>query len=164
METFLPHRLLMPFSGSGPVGGLDTLLRALLSIPVIQTDVANVLLEKLPEYCADAGNDSSNVFPSLMESMPRLILSQFRWLDYLVDGENVAQKMMEVLSICPIGLQKDIIALIPEIISDSSHELVVRTLEQTLQGNAQLIAPVLDALSNLNLEDEHLDQVFVWIT
>ena len=149
------------FSGSGQVGGIDTLARLLLSVTAIQTNVANILLEKLPEYCMDTGSYSLNAFPSLVESMPRLILSQFRWLDYLVDGENVAQKMMEILSICPMELQKEIITLIPEIVSDSSHELVVRTLEQTLQGKAQLIAPVLDALSNLNLDDGHLDQVFI---
>lgn len=148
------------FAGSGPegTGGTDSLARLLLSVAAIQTQVANMLLEKLPEHCADAGG---SCLPGLRDSIPRLILNQFRWLDYLIDGENVTSKLMEVLSICPTTLQKEIISLIPEIASDNVHELVVCTLEQMLQGESQLIAPILDAFSNLNLQEGLLDQVCV---
>ncbi|MCO5569168.1 hypothetical protein L7F22_022878 [Adiantum nelumboides] len=77
----------------------------------------------------------------------------------LIDAEKLTSKLMEVLSICPTPLQKEIISLIPEIASDDAHELVVCTLEQMLQGDSQLIAPILDAFSNLNLKEELLDQV-----
>ncbi|KAH7286612.1 hypothetical protein KP509_32G015100 [Ceratopteris richardii] len=151
------HRLLIPFTGCRQsIGSTDSLARLLLSIALIQTQVANILLEKLPEHCIDTGSHS---LPSLRDSIPRLILSQLRWLDYLIDGENVTTKLMEVLSICPTSIQKEIICLIPEIVSDDVHELVVCTLEQMLQGESQLLAPILDAFSNLNLKEELLDQV-----
>ncbi|MCO5587965.1 hypothetical protein L7F22_041918 [Adiantum nelumboides] len=154
-----PHLL---DGGTSTVGGgqgvvsTDSLARLLLSIATIQTQVAIILLEKLPEHCVEAG---SSLLPGLRDSIPRLILNQFRWLDYLIDAEKLTSKLMEVLSICPTPLQKEIISLIPEIASDDAHELVVCTLEQMLQGDSQLIAPILDAFSNLNLKEELLDQV-----
>ncbi|KAI5068077.1 hypothetical protein GOP47_0016422 [Adiantum capillus-veneris] len=151
------RRLLNSFAGDGQgIVSTDSLARLLLSVAAVQTQVANILLEKLPEHCAEAG---SSLLPGLRDSIPRLILNQFRWLDYLIDAENLTSKLMEVLSICPTPLQKEIISLIPEIASDDVHELIVGTLEQMLQGDSQLIAPVLDAFSNLNLKEELLDQV-----
>eukprot|EP00250_Pteridium_aquilinum_P032972 c5030_g1_i1 orf=3-521(+) len=119
------RRLLNSFAGTGQegTGGTDSLARLLLSVEAIQTQFANMLLERLPEHCADVESSF------LRDSIPRLILNQFRWLDYLIDGENVTSKLMEVLSICPTVLQKEIISLIPEIASDNVHELIVCTLE-----------------------------------
>jgi len=64
----------------------------------------------------------------------RLILSQFRFLNFLVDSHSMTEKLLEILSICPFALKKEIITFLPEVIVDSEHEMVVRALEQLLQA------------------------------
>lgn len=38
-------------------------------------------------------------------SIPRLILSQFRWLDNIVDNNGLVKKLLETLEACPPELQ-----------------------------------------------------------
>jgi len=45
-----------------------SLARTLLTVTSIQTAVANVLLEKLPEHI---GDDAGSTLPALMDSIPR---------------------------------------------------------------------------------------------
>lgn len=47
-----------------------SLARTLLTVTPIQTAVANILLEKLPENIGDEGGSSSTL-PALMDSIPR---------------------------------------------------------------------------------------------
>lgn len=151
------RRMLVSMSGPGK-GGLgvcDSLARILLSVGLIQSDVANILLEKLPEHVTDLDAQTSGRLPSLMESTARLILSQFRWLDYLVDSRQLTEKLVQVVSICPVGLKKEMITFLPEIVVDQDHEMLLQALQQMLEEDMQLITAVLDAFSNLNL-DEHL--------
>ncbi len=46
----------------------------------------------------------------------------------------MTEKLLEILSICPFALKKEIITFLPEVIVDSEHEMVVRALEQLLQA------------------------------
>eukprot|EP01018_Ginkgo_biloba_P031023 Gb_40799 [translate_table: standard] len=152
-----PHnlrRILICTSDSATVEGLsysESIARVLLLVAPLQTRICNILLEKLPEHF---NGDSS----SLKQDIPRLILNQFRWLDYLVDGEALTSKLLEVLSICPLSLKKEIISFLPDIIGDQNNHMVVSSLEQMLQEDLDLIVPILDAFSNLNLEDELFEQ------
>ncbi|XP_057476207.1 uncharacterized protein LOC130764144 isoform X1 [Actinidia eriantha] len=134
----------------------DSLIRVLLLVPSIQLDLQIMLLEKLPEYF-DA--DTSGGLGSLDDDIARLILNQFRWLDFLVDSEAFAEKLLEVLSICPLYLKKEMIGSLPEIIGDQNNKAVVDSLEQMLQEDSAIVVPVLDSFSNLNLDDQLQDQV-----
>ncbi|XP_047315356.1 Fanconi anemia group D2 protein homolog [Impatiens glandulifera] len=134
-------------------GRNDSLVRVLLLVPCIQLDLQVMLLEKLPEYFDD-DDTSSSVSPS----MPRLILNQFRWLDFLVDSEAFSEKLLQILSVCPVYLKKELIGSLPEIIGNQSNKLVVSSLDQMLQDDSSIILPVLDSFSNLNLDDQLQDQ------
>ncbi|XP_024372058.1 uncharacterized protein [Physcomitrium patens] len=155
------HRVLMPmtrisnYAESRP--GVS-LARTLLCISPIQTAVANILLEKLPEHIGEDASSTSTL-PALMDSIPRLILNQFKWLNFLVDSKSLTEKLLEVLTICPLALKKEIISFLPEVIVDADHEMVMQALEQMLQEDLQLVVPVLDAFSNMNLEPELFEQV-----
>lgn len=100
------HRVLMPmtrisnYAESRP--GVS-LARTLLCISPIQTAVANILLEKLPEHIGEDASSTSTL-PALMDSIPRLILNQFKWLNFLVDSKSLTEKLLEVLTICPLAL------------------------------------------------------------
>uniref|UniRef100_A0A453BMG1 Uncharacterized protein n=1 Tax=Aegilops tauschii subsp. strangulata TaxID=200361 RepID=A0A453BMG1_AEGTS len=61
-------------------------------------------------------------------------------------------KLVEVLSVAPPRLKKEIIGSIPEIVGDQSHAAVVSALEKLLQEDSQVVVAVLDTLSNLNLD------------
>jgi Fanconi anemia group D2 protein len=60
---------------------------------------------------------------AIEENIPRLILSQFRWLDHIVDSEGLAKKLVETLSVCTPRLKKEIVSFIPEIVDDYGHQV-----------------------------------------
>ena len=66
---------------------------------------------------------------------------------------------MQVLSICPLHLKKEIIGSLPEIIGDQNNKTLVDSLEKMLQEDSAIIVSVLDSLSNLNLDDQLQEQV-----
>lgn len=117
-----------------------------------------MLLEKLPEYF-DINPEYFGRSSSLDEDVARLIVNHFRWLDFLVDSYAFTNKLMQVLSICPLHLKKEIIGSLPEIIGDQNNKTVVDSLEKMLQEDSAIIVSVLDSLSNLNLDDQLQEQV-----
>lgn len=137
-------------------------MRILLLVESIQVDVQNTLLEKLPEFLDSNTSDAIHGSFSLRieENLPLLILNQFRWLDFLVDCQSFTEKLLQVLSICPLHLKNDIIGSLPEIIGDQNNKLVVDSLRQMLEEDSSIIVPVLDTFSNLNLDDFLQEQVF----
>lgn len=95
----------------------------------------------------------------LEEDIARLILNQFRWLDFLVDSEAFTEKLFQVLSICPVHLKKEIIGSLPEIIGEKNNKTVVDSLQEMLQEDSSIIVPMLDCFSNLHLDDMLQEQV-----
>ncbi|KAI3370125.1 hypothetical protein L3Q82_024917 [Scortum barcoo] len=130
----------------------ESLLRMLLGIEMLQTFVINILLEKLPEFMFEGTGDGGL-------SIPRVIINQLKWLDRVVDSKELAAKLMELVSVAPIEVQRDIITSLPEILEDSQHNDIARELNSLLQENTQLTVPVLDALSSLNLSSSLLTEV-----
>ncbi|XP_073107701.1 uncharacterized protein [Elaeis guineensis] len=148
------RRVLIPASQDGGPSRGESLVRVLLLVAPIQPPLQRLLLEKLPEYFDAAGADHL----SLNDDVARLIINQFRWLDFLVDAEGFSEKLMDVLSISPPQLKKEIIGSLPEIIGDQSHGTVVAALERILQEDSEVIVPVLDSFSDLNLDDQLQEQ------
>uniref|UniRef100_A0A803QII1 Fanconi anemia group D2 protein n=1 Tax=Cannabis sativa TaxID=3483 RepID=A0A803QII1_CANSA len=153
------HRILKPSrsDGLGPTG--ESLVRHLLLVPSIQLDLQNMLLEKLPEYFHVYSEHSESSSLSLENDVARLIVNHFRWLDFIVDPNAFTEKLMQVLSICPLHLKKEIIGSLPEIIGDQSNKTVVESLELILQEDSSIVVAVLDSFSNLNLDEELQEQV-----
>ncbi|RZR94142.1 hypothetical protein BHM03_00022771 [Ensete ventricosum] len=145
--------VLIPASHDGVAKKGESLARILLLVAPIQPRIQQLLLEKLPEYFHDFGNGGL----PLKDDVARLIVNQFRWLDFLVDAEGFIEKLMEVLSISPSQLKKEIVGSLPEMIGDQSNDTVVACLDRLLQEDSDVIVPVLDSFSNLNL-DEHLQE------
>ncbi|GAB4842862.1 hypothetical protein Ancab_012840 [Ancistrocladus abbreviatus] len=136
----------------------DSVLRNLLLVPPIQIDLQNMLLEKLPEFfVGDSG--VHELMSTFEDDIARLILNQFRWLDFLVDSAAFTDKLLQVLSICPLKLKKEIIGSLPEMIGDQNNEAVINYLQQMLQEDPAIVVPVLDSFSNLNLDEQLHDQV-----
>lgn len=120
-----------------------------------------MLLEKLPEYFHVYPQHSGISSTSLEDDVARLIVNHFRWLDFIVDPNAFTDKLMQVLSICPLHLKKEIIGSLPEIIGDHSNSTVVESLEKMLQEDSAIVVAVLDSFSNLNLNDQLQEQVLI---
>ncbi|PWA40771.1 hypothetical protein CTI12_AA542930 [Artemisia annua] len=147
------RRVLLPsFRDNVNNGRSDSLVRVLLLVPSIQLDLQNMLLEKLPEYF-----DRDTL--RLDEDIARLIVNQFRWLDFLVDCEKFTDSLFKVLSICPCDLKREIIGSLPEVMGDGSNEIVVEALEQVLQDDSSATVAVIDCFSSLNLDEYLQDKV-----
>ncbi|XP_049936627.1 uncharacterized protein LOC116265003 isoform X2 [Nymphaea colorata] len=130
----------------------NSLVRILLLVPPLQLPLQNLLLGKMPEFFV---SDCE----ALTDDVARLIVDQFRWLDFLVDPRAFSDKLLQVLSICPYSLKKDIIGSLPEILGDQNHEEVISTLERMLLEDSELLVPVLESFSNLNLDSQLQEQV-----
>ncbi|KAL8545696.1 hypothetical protein ACS0TY_005722 [Phlomoides rotata] len=163
-SSFNLRRVLLPChrDGFGSIRS-EALVRVLLLVKSIQQDLLDMLLEKLPEYFNVDPLVSAHGSSSLQldEDVARLILNQFRWLDFLVSPEAFAEKLLQILTICPHHLKKEIIGSLPEIIGDQNNKTVVNALQQMLQEDSTIIVPVLDSFSNLNLDDLLQDQVIM---
>eukprot|EP01135_Chromosphaera_perkinsii_P010387 Nk52_evm59s2118 gene=Nk52_evmTU59s2118 len=141
----------------------ESLIRVLLGVEALQTQLIVWLLEKIPEYSDEveeqSNNNDSNGRPFKGDkaisgsggSIPSLIVMQLRWMDSVNDGPELARKLIELITMCSFPVQREIICNLPEIISDGEHSLVVTALSEVVAENSQLLVPVLDALGNLNL-------------
>ncbi|KAI4826711.1 hypothetical protein KUCAC02_030145 [Chaenocephalus aceratus] len=130
----------------------ESLLRMLLGIEILQTPIINTLIEKIPEFMLDGAGDGGL-------SIPHIIINQLKWLDRVVDSKELAVKLMELVSVAPVEVQRDIITSLPEILDDTQHNDIARELNSLLQENTQLTVPILDALSSLNLSASLLTEV-----
>ncbi|MCJ8729542.1 hypothetical protein PDJAM_G00107680 [Pangasius djambal] len=130
----------------------ESLMRMLLGVEMLQTLVINTLFEKLPEFMFEGvGEDGLNI--------PHLIINQLKWLDRVVDCKDLGSKLMQLVSVAPVEIQRDLITSLPEMLEDSQHGDMARELNALLQQNTQLTAPILDALSSLNLSAALLSEV-----
>ncbi|CAN0455430.1 unnamed protein product, partial [Ectocarpus sp. 8 AP-2014] len=51
----------------------------------------------------------------LSQDLPRLVLNQVRFLDHLVDSTSLTRKILEVLTVLPVNLQREMISYLPEV-------------------------------------------------
>ncbi|XP_043933530.1 Fanconi anemia group D2 protein isoform X2 [Protopterus annectens] len=130
----------------------ESLFKLLLGIDTLQPAVLNTLFEKLPEFMYESVNEDGI-------NMPRLIISQFKWLDRIVDGKDLTSKLMQLIAVAPLEIQRDIITSLPEILEDAQHNDIGKELNSLLQQNTQLTVPILDTLSSLNLHSQLLAEI-----
>ncbi|CAI2178598.1 17603_t:CDS:10 [Funneliformis geosporum] len=131
----------------------DSLIRILLGIDFIQSNLIDQLLERLPTFISDSDNDN------VESPIPRLILQQLKWLEYTVNPLRLVEKIMEMIPITPLGIQREIITSLPEIINDSEQNTVIQSLIKLIDQNHQLIVPILDALSNFTVQGDYMNKV-----
>ncbi|NWH90010.1 FACD2 protein, partial [Aegithalos caudatus] len=130
----------------------ESLIKLLLGIKILQPAVITLLLEKIPEFFFD-------IVGTFGTNFPRLIVNQFKWLDRLLDSQDLVKKLMQMVSVSPVPIQHDIITSLPEILEDSQQSEVARELSCLLKQGRRLTVPILDALSRLDLDAELVAEV-----
>ncbi|KFP43038.1 Fanconi anemia group D2 protein, partial [Chlamydotis macqueenii] len=130
----------------------ESLIKLLLGIKILQPAVITLLLEKIPEFFFD-------IVGTFGTNYPRLIINQFKWLDRLLDSQDLVKKLMQMVGVSPVPIQHDIITNLPEILEDSQQSEVARDLSCLLKQSRRLTVPILDALSRLDLDAGLLAEV-----
>ncbi|KAG1141804.1 hypothetical protein G6F37_006431 [Rhizopus arrhizus] len=152
-KCLLPSMLANHISKTSRTSNTESLFKTLLAVDSIQSELITYLLERLPEFYDELENDNSS------SCTARLILNQLRWLDYIAQPEALTDKLIEIIQITPSIIQHEIITSLPDIINDSEHKPVVVYLKELMNENFDLTVPILDALSNLTLHSESLEDV-----
>lgn len=135
----------------------DSLVHLLLHVEIIQEKVVSIMLDKLAEF---SYSENSVLYDRAEnKGVACLIVSQFRWLSKLVNSEALTDKLIELIEATPVEVQKDIIKLLPDVISEFEHSKVARSLGDILRDNLDLNVTVLDALTNLNVDSEILSEI-----
>ncbi|ETV96860.1 hypothetical protein H310_10144 [Aphanomyces invadans] len=158
-DTLELQRMLTSFSEK------DSFMRILLRNETIQTPLVNLLMELLSELAQKASEEVVGAGASITNSvMPSsglcsLILRHIRWIECVFDPSALTEKLLTSLSTYPLFLQKDIIHILPELVSDRDFQLAVDTLLETIGSENELVVPAIEALSNFNMPAEISDEV-----
>lgn len=131
----------------------ESVVRLLLGVEDLQPRIITILLEKIPEFMEDSLRDNT-LTKEEFQQIPGLILNQLKWLDCIVDGKELCSKLLDILTIAPVELQRDIITSLPEILDDSTHRTVALQLKELLQTDSQLTSAIIDCFTNLHLSDD----------
>ncbi|CAL4104392.1 unnamed protein product, partial [Meganyctiphanes norvegica] len=132
-------------------GQQDSLIRLLLNIDPLQPRLIQLLTEKLLEVAHDDTDSSVDI--------PRLILANLRWLEHVVDPEKLTTNVLELLEGSPMQVQKDLITFVPDIVDDSNHARVATKLCELYHYETELTVSILDALPNLTLAQEDVENI-----
>ena len=123
----------------------------LLHVDPLQAGVAKALLEMLPALQAELDPGAHGGMP-----LPKLLLSQFRWLERVVDGEALLDAVGEMLQVVDPPLKRELVAIVPDLVQDAQHKRAVEVLTEVMEEDTAFTAPVLDALGSLVLEPRAL--------
>ncbi|XP_014669534.1 PREDICTED: Fanconi anemia group D2 protein homolog [Priapulus caudatus] len=135
----------------------DSLIKLLLGIDMLQLRLAKLLLQKLVLY-EEAAEQMFEVGSPV--NVPRLIMNQFCWLDHIVDSKKLCHEVLEMLAaMSTLEVRREVIACIPDMVEDDEHTMMSQKLSEILLVDSELTVPILDALSNLHLKPELLDEV-----
>lgn len=74
-------------------------------------------------------------------------------MDTVFDQEDLIAALLELLAACPASLQKELVSAIPDIVTDGDHSTLVLALQELMADDTTLTVNVLDALSNLDIDD-----------
>uniref|UniRef100_A0A8C8Z9W2 FA complementation group D2 n=1 Tax=Prolemur simus TaxID=1328070 RepID=A0A8C8Z9W2_PROSS len=136
-----------------------SLIKLLLGIDILQVRLCPFFCERLMDVICGVCSRINGWNTDDGINMPRLIISQLKWLDRVVDGKDLTTKIMQLISIAPEYLQHDFITSLPEILGDSQHADVGKELSDLLMENTSLTVPILDVLSSLRLDSNLLSKV-----
>ena len=100
---------------------------------VLDSDQEKVSADKsLLVECLTLMQEGQDMMGTQQGNIPRLILSAVRWLDKIVSGDGLAEKMVEILDATSKYQQVEVISALPEIIPDQHHATIALHLQKML--------------------------------
>ncbi|KAF0713422.1 Aste57867_4359 [Aphanomyces stellatus] len=140
----------------------DSFMRILLRQESIQTPLITQLLALLHVIAARIDQeaamigDKSTMTPTGMCS---LILRHIRWIECIYEPSELVEVLINTVTSYPMFLQKDIIHIMPELVTDDQFQSAVDMLLDIVRSESELVVPAIDALSNFNMPIEVSDNV-----
>ncbi|KAF7988745.1 hypothetical protein HCN44_007055 [Aphidius gifuensis] len=130
----------------------SSVVRILLQVPVLQTEIMESLLTKLV--------DSVLIANSMDEvQWTRLLLQQFRFLEIIHEPELLTTKLEELLEASPIWFQQELIVALPDIVTDPYHQTIAEILCRLMEENKELTNGVINCIGNLSLGTEYHEEL-----
>jgi hypothetical protein len=142
-----PLRRLGIRSGESSHAGMQSLVRAVLAVDRVQPELLTFLVQRIAELADEQCY------------MARALLYQLKWLDYIVDGTALCETLLAIVDVIPPALKRDIVESLPEIIDDVSRPTAIEALVELLDANHSMMAPIVDALGALGVDDARLEAV-----
>jgi len=143
--------LLEPFGkvSSVAISGSESVMKILLQVETIQPEIISNLTTWIIEQSSNEEEENAD--------LAKQFLHQLRFLNIVVDGEQLANSLMECLSsVCQLGnssqnLAREIINVIPEVLEDAQHPNAVAKLKELLEEERELTVPIIECLGNLRI-------------
>ncbi|XP_015112984.1 Fanconi anemia group D2 protein [Diachasma alloeum] len=129
-----------------------SLARILLQVPLIQTEVLSSLLRRLNEEVVVA--DSLDDVP-----WASVLLSQLRFLEIVADADAMTSSLEELLESAPGWFQRELIAFLPDIVTDSHHQGIADMLCKLMETDSGLKGVILGCITGLTLGKEYLEEL-----
>ncbi|XP_034937747.1 Fanconi anemia group D2 protein [Chelonus insularis] len=129
-----------------------SVVKIMLQVPCIQTEILGSLLNKLNETVVAADS---------MENVPWTyqLLQQLRFLETIYDPDVLTIKFEELLETCPMWFQRELIAFIPDIAIDTQHQNIAEILVRLMEVHKDLTMVILTCITNLSLGKEYLEEL-----
>ncbi|KAH9633945.1 hypothetical protein HF086_015149 [Spodoptera exigua] len=128
----------------------DSVIKILLSVPVIQNKISDYIFEKAIDLAAE----------SMCGPWIQMILKCFSSLDSIVNTDKISTNLINLLDVASEKMVKlEIIIAIPDIIGDQEHDNIATELSRILSEDHDLIPAILDCLSYLCLSNDQYDQL-----
>ncbi|XP_045774207.1 Fanconi anemia group D2 protein homolog [Maniola jurtina] len=128
----------------------DSLVKILLSVPILQNKLIDFIFEKAIDLAAD-----SKCGPWI-----QMILKCFSTLDNIVDSDKISVHLISLLDVASEHMVRlEIITAIPDIIGDQAHDNIAAEMSRILSEDHELIPAILDCLSYLCLSDEQYERL-----
>jgi hypothetical protein len=120
----------------------NTLLKFLVSLsdPAWQPKFLDIVMDKMLDLSC---NDEESV---------SICLAQLKWIDWFVEPKMFLEKCLQIMDLLPLANQKEMLGLLPDVISDSDHDFLVSALIEWMDKSKELTVAILSAFSNLHLQ------------
>ena len=100
-----------------------------------------------------------NWAPESRGKKTQLILSQMCWLDSVVEGDALAERVIEVMDLVPEAVKREIVLRLPEIVDTPNHSKLAMPLVEMMRSHPDLTNYVLEAFTALAIDPDVLDEV-----
>ena len=98
----------------------DAIVRLLLQCSSVQTELAQQLLEGLADHQEELERACTGM------PLAKLVLSQFRWLEHVVDGSALLATIGEMLQVAEPPLRRELVQVLPDLVVDGQHTEAVQ--------------------------------------
>ncbi|KAJ2943939.1 hypothetical protein O0L34_g8262 [Tuta absoluta] len=128
----------------------DSVLKILLSIPILQNKLIDFIFEKAIDLAAE-----SKCGPWI-----QIILKCLSSLNFISDTDKISTNLINLLDITSEKMVRlEIITAIPDIVGDREHSNIATEMSRILSEDHELIPAILDCLSYLCLSDDQYEQL-----